>query len=245
MKKLNEGPVKASNSVTRNAQTGQKTTSRGYEDEVGTVDSTRQKNTKTGQSASVKGIGRKQDGEYSVTSTKDGKKTQRSKFSNRDDYDSALGIEKDIADLTTMEDFEAALNAVVAPILNDDDEYDDEGDLDTTGMDLGNVGSELDADDDEGKGFLAMPMYDQLGKILDSQDNPNPVNTVKTDDGKVIKVSPQQAKALRMLMTTDKVKPQVRTQFQRDLQTSNGLLDFVDIKDYHEIAQLFVKRYLG
>jgi hypothetical protein len=145
----------------------------------------------------------------------------------------------------SMEDFIEALNAIVDPVLEDDEEDFDDSGLDTTGMDLGDVGSELDQDDDgEGKGFLTMPMYDQLGKILDSQDNPKPVNTVKTDDGKVIKVAPQQAKALRLLATTDNVKPQVKTKFLRDIQTSQGLMDFVDIKDYHEIAQLFVKRYL-
>ena len=48
-----------------------------------------------------------------------------------------------------------------------------------------------------------------------------------------------------MLATTDKVKPQVRMQFTKDIQTSNGLTDFLDIKDYHEIPALFVKKYLG
>lgn len=144
-----------------------------------------------------------------------------------------------------LKEFKEALDIVVAPVLKEDEDDFDDSDLDTTGMDLGNVGSELDQDDDEGKGFLTMPMYDQLGKILDSQGNPKPVNTVKTDDGKVIKVDPKQAKIMRMLATTDNVKPQVRTRFLKDIQTSSGLLDFVDIKDYHEIAQLFVKRYLG
>jgi len=144
-----------------------------------------------------------------------------------------------------MEDFEAALNAIVDPVLEDDDEYDDDTGLDTTGMDLGNVGSELDQDDDEGKGFLTMPMYDQLGKVLDSQDNPKPLNTVKTDDGKQFKVSVEQAKMLRMLATTDKLKPVVKTQFIKDIQTSNGLIDFLDIKDAKQIPALFVKKYLG
>jgi len=144
-----------------------------------------------------------------------------------------------------MEDFEAALNAIVDPVLEDDDDYDDDTGLDTTGMDLGNVGSELDTDDDEGKGFLTMPMYDQLGKVLDSQDNPKPLNTVKTDDGKQFKVSVEQAKILRMLATTDKLKPVVKTQFIKDIQTSNGLVDFLDIKDAKQIPAMFVKKYLG
>lgn len=104
------------------------------------------------------------------------------------------------------------------------------------------------ADDDEadlGQDYKQKAMYDQLGKVLDSQGNPNPVDTVTTDDGKTFKVSGDQARVIRMLMTTDKVKPQVRTQFQRDMQNSNSAADFFDIKDYHEIPQLFVKRYLG
>jgi len=146
----------------------------------------------------------------------------------------------------TMEDFEAALNAIVAPVLEDDDEFDTDNDIDTRGMDLDNYGSELDQDDDDDtRGFLSMPMFDQLGKVLDSQDNPKPLNTVKTDDGKTFTVSIEQAKMLRMLATTDKVKPQVKNQFLRDIQNSNGLIDFIDIKDAKQIPALFVKKYLG
>ena len=119
--------------------------------------------------------------------------------------------------------------------------YDDEDDYG-----LGGHGSELDRDDDgEGPGFKQPSMYEQLGKVLDSQGNPNPVNTVTTDDGKTHNVTAEQARIMRMLMTTDKVKPMVRTQFIKDMQTSHGLIDFLDIKDYHEMTHLFVKRYLG
>jgi hypothetical protein len=139
-----------------------------------------------------------------------------------------------------LKEFEEALDAVVAPVLKDD-----EDDLDTMDLDLDDVGSELDADDDEHGGFSQKPMYDQLGKVLDSAGNPKPVDTVTTDDGKQHKVTPDQARILRMLATTDKVKPIVRDKFTKDIQTSNGLADFLDIKDYHEITHLFVKRYLG
>jgi hypothetical protein len=111
-------------------------------------------------------------------------------------------------------------------------------------FDLKNHGSELDRDDDEGEGFSQKPMYDQLGKVLDSRSSPNPVKTVTTDDGKELKVSPDQARMIRMLMTTDKVKPIVRTQFQKDVQSSKTLIDFLDM-DYHELPSLFIKRYLG
>ena len=104
---------------------------------------------------------------------------------------------------------------------------------------------DISAKDDEEPGYSETPMYDQLGKVLDSQGNPKPVDTVKTDDGKMFKVTGDQARVIRMLMTTDKVKPQVRTQFQKDMQQSSSAADFFDIKDYHQIPQLFVKRYLG
>ena len=134
-----------------------------------------------------------------------------------------------------MKLFEAELDAIVKPAI--EDEYDD--------FDLSAHGSELDQDDDEGQSFSQAPMYDQLGKVLDSKGNPKPVDTVTTDDGKKLKVSADQAQVIRMLMTTDKVKPMVRDKFMKDMQTSSGLADFLDIKDYHEIPQLFVKRYLG
>ena len=134
-----------------------------------------------------------------------------------------------------MKIFEAELNAIVKPVLEDD--FDD--------FELSQHGKELDADNEDKPGYKQANMYDQLGKVLDSAGNPNPVSTVKTDDGKEFKVSVDQARVIRMLMTTDKVKPMVRTQFQRDMQNGNSAADFFDIKDYHEIPQLFVKRYLG
>lgn len=110
---------------------------------------------------------------------------------------------------------------------------------------LSNLGSELDKDDDGGEGFKQAPMFDQLGKVLDSRGSPKPVTTVTTDDGKEHKVSAQQAQALRMFATTDKVKPMVRTKFIKDMQTTNGLIDFLDIQDPKEMGNLFVKKYLG
>jgi hypothetical protein len=108
-----------------------------------------------------------------------------------------------------------------------------------------------DFEDEEGeeepvnKGFSQSPMYDQLGKVLDSQDSPKPVNTVITDDGETFEVNQDQARALRLLATTEKVKPDVKQEFLRDLQTSQGLSDYLDQSDYHEMAHLFVKRYLA
>lgn len=107
-----------------------------------------------------------------------------------------------------------------------------------------------DFDDEEGeeepvnKGFSQSPMFDQLGKVLDSQDSPKPVNTVTTDDGETFEVNQDQARALRLLATTEKVKPDVKQEFLRDIQTSAGLSDYLDQTDYHQMAHLFVKRYL-
>jgi hypothetical protein len=109
---------------------------------------------------------------------------------------------------------------------------------------LKNHGSELDRDDDEDAGFKQPSMFEQLGKILDSQGNPNPVTTVTTDDGQTIEVSPQQARMLRMMATSENVKPNVRTQFIKDIQHSRGLHDFVDVKDYHEMPKIFMQKYL-
>ena len=103
---------------------------------------------------------------------------------------------------------------------------------------------DFDSDEPESGGFSQMPMYDQLAKILDSQEGNNPFNTVETDDGESFDVSVDQARALRLLATTEKVKPDVKQAFLRDIQTSQGLTDFLDQSDYHEMAHLFVKRYL-
>ena len=127
-----------------------------------------------------------------------------------------------------MKLFEQEMNNIVGPVLEDD--WDD---------------MDMSAADDEPEGFKQTSMYDQLGKVLDSQGNPKPVDTVTCDDGKQFKVNADQARVIRMLMTTDKVKPNVRTQFIKDMQNSASAADFFDIKDYHEIPQLFVKRYLG
>lgn len=123
-----------------------------------------------------------------------------------------------------LKEFEDHLNQITSEVLDDFDAPDD--------------------DAGDSPGFKNEPMFTQLGKVLDSQDNPRPVNTVTTDDGKTFKVTVDQAQVLRMLATTDKVKPQVRAEFTRDIQHSHGLTDFLDIKDYHEIPALFVKKYL-
>ena len=112
-------------------------------------------------------------------------------------------------------------------------------------FDLGNHGMELDKDDDGDKeGFKQKPIFDQLGKIIDSQSNPTPLNTVKTDDGETIEVDSNQAHELRKLLRAEGMKPQMKMRFTRDLQLSKNLHDFVDSKDYHKIGAVFMQKYM-
>lgn len=122
-------------------------------------------------------------------------------------------------------------------IVNED--FDDIGDLK-----LGNVGKELDQPEKLKKGFDKESMFDQLGKILDSQDSVNKVTTVTTDDGDTVEVTPQQARTLRMMLTSDNIKPDAKLRFTRELQMSNTLHDFVDVKDYHEMPKIFMQKYM-
>jgi len=83
-------------------------------------------------------------------------------------------------------------------------------------------------------------MFNQLGKILDSQGNPRPLDTVVTDDGKKHKVNFNQAKTLRRLLTAPRVKPDIKAKFTKDIQTSEVLDKFLQSKD---MVDLFVSMY--
>ena len=96
--------VTAKQQVSSNQETGQKTYGSDYEDDTGAASRNRYQNNKTGIKQNVKGHVNKKPGQNSKTITTTGDTKNRMKFKNRDDYDSALGIEKDIADLKTMED---------------------------------------------------------------------------------------------------------------------------------------------
>jgi hypothetical protein len=102
----------------------------------------------------------------------------------------------------------------------------------------------LDPADDPNTGmdkeFKQDTLFNQLGKILDSRGNPNPLDTVITDDGKKIKVDFDQARTLRRLLTVPSVKPQVKAQFTRDLQNSETLEKFLKADD---MVDLFVSMY--
>lgn len=110
---------------------------------------------------------------------------------------------------------------------------------------LNKLGSELDDDErDMGKGFEKEPMFDQLGKILDTRGGDNPVRSVTTDDGETIEVDVNQAHELRKLLRAEGMKPQQKLRFTKDLQLSKHLHDFVDSKDYHKIGSVFMQKYM-
>ena len=118
-----------------------------------------------------------------------------------------------------------------------------EGSFDDFGMK--DYGKDLDDDEkDMGKGFDKDSMFDQLGKILDSRGNPNPIKTVTTDDGEKVEVNPMQAQELRKLLRMDGMKPQLKLRLTKELQMSKHLHDFVDSKDYKQIGAVFMQKYM-
>jgi len=94
------------------------------------------------------------------------------------------------------------------------------------------------------KEFRQDTMFNQLGKVLDSRNNPKPITHVITDDGAKHMVNPRQANALRMLATSDKIKPAVKLQFTKDIQTSKGLKRFLDLQDIKQYVPTFVDVYM-
>jgi len=103
--------------------------------------------------------------------------------------------------------------------------------------------NEIETDDDDyadKPGYKEMPMFDQLGKIIDSDemakdgdDIKNPKGSVKTDDGSEIEVSVEEAKAVRKMLNmlgsnrgADEKSP--REKFQDAIQTSEGLSNMIE-----------------
>ncbi len=92
------------------------------------------------------------------------------------------------------------------------------------------------------KDFKQDSLFNQLGKVLDSQGNPKPVDTVTTDDNKQFKVTVAQAQMLRNLMTSNQIKPALRGQFTRDAQGSTTLAKFLGSPD---MITLFGQMYMN
>jgi hypothetical protein len=71
--------------------------------------------------------------------------------------------------------------------------------------------------------YKKLPMWDQLGKILDSQENPFPRNWVETDDGdKIVGINPKDAMDIRKVLILIE-KPSVRKELLNSIQTTQGL----------------------
>ena len=96
---------------------------------------------------------------------------------------------------------------------------------------------DIDQDDDysDVPGFKEKPMFDQLGKIIDSyemsqdgDDIKNPLSTVKTDDGEEVEVSVGEARALKDMMEMLSsarmgAEKSAREKFLDSIQSSEGL----------------------
>ena len=106
-----------------------------------------------------------------------------------------------------LKEFEEALDKIVKPVLEDDWDDDFEG----------------GDDDDAETGFSRETMFVQLGRILDSQGNPNPVKSVITDDGDKINVSAAEARAIRGILSSENIKPQQKMEITKLAQTTDGL----------------------
>jgi hypothetical protein len=88
-------------------------------------------------------------------------------------------------------------------------------------------------DDEFDAEYINMPMWDQLGKIEDSESagevvKPKkfkPVNTVLTDDGLTITVTPNESRKIKEILLS--LRTPFRAKVLRDLQTSKGLTNML------------------
>ena len=102
--------------------------------------------------------------------------------------------------------------------------------------------NEVEVDDEyaDVPGFKEKPMFDQLGKIIDSDemskegdDIKNPLNSVKTDDGEEVEVSVGEAKALKKMMemlpsARMGEEKSAREKFLDTIQQSEGLHSMIE-----------------
>lgn len=81
--------------------------------------------------------------------------------------------------------------------------------------------------------YKAMAMWDQLGKIQDSEsarevvkpEKFKPVNTVTTDDGKTIIVTPHECQRIKEVLL--QVRTPARAKILKQLQMSKGLTNML------------------
>ena len=131
-------------------------------------------------------------------------------------------------------------------------------------INFGDIEKEEPEDDDDlvvRPGYKEMPMVDQLGKILDSDEASkdaeamkikkfNPVTSVKTDDGASVDVTPAEAEAVKKMINmlpsnrgADEQSP--REKFLDAIQTEKGLTNMLDfarkkglVKETNELPEL-------
>jgi hypothetical protein len=90
----------------------------------------------------------------------------------------------------------------------------------------------IDSDDDYGSetNFKQEAIQAQLMKISDSEESDdikNPVRTVKTDDGDVIRVEHGEAVAM-LKMLQSPLKPAKKLEIQRHIQNTDGFNEFLE-----------------
>lgn len=76
---------------------------------------------------------------------------------------------------------------------------------------------EMDFDEE----FIAVPMIEQLEKVVDSLDNPHHIEWVTCDDGYQIRVTAAEAQVI--LRTIQTVPVEDRLNFLKQIQSSDGL----------------------
>lgn len=82
---------------------------------------------------------------------------------------------------------------------------------------------EMDWDEE----FTAPPMYEQLGKVVDSTGNPRPIDWVTTDDGYQVRVSAREAQLI--MQSVQHVAVKKRVEYLRKIQNSAGLCDAIEL----------------
>jgi hypothetical protein len=81
--------------------------------------------------------------------------------------------------------------------------------------------------DEFGPGYKQKKMFIQFSKIEDSQENPIPLDTVKTDDGEIVKVTLEQAIKMKALERSFR-KPADKIKFADKIQFANGLQQWLN-----------------
>ena len=81
--------------------------------------------------------------------------------------------------------------------------------------------------DEFGPGYKQKKMFIQFSKIEDSQENPIPLDTVKTDDGEIVKVTLEQAIKMKALERSFQ-KPVDKLKFADKIQSSKGLQQWLN-----------------